>query len=948
MDELEKLKVLIQAELGPYQKDMEAIKKETQNMAGEVEKQTSKVKNAFSGIGSFVKRALIGIGALKLGKDALGLASDAKETESVVDLAFGNMRKYVDDFAKNSIRTHGMSALSAKQTAGDYMLMSQGMGMVDDKAAQMSVNIAKLSADMASMKNTSQEMAKVALSGIWTGETEALKKYGVVMTQANLEEYAHRQGIQGHIQDMTQQQQVMLRYAFVMDAMKMAQGDFARTSDGWAGQTKILTEQWKELIGIIGNGLMVVLLPVLRFINQIMAYLIAFARAVGQVFAKLFGIKGPAEKASSSIAPIGKAAGGTSKNLNNLGSNGSKNLDKVGKAADKAGKKAKGALASFDQLNVLTQPSAEPKSNSGKLPKVGTGGIGSAGVSIPTPDIAPIFTPTNLDFSKMVNITGIESFINNVKEKLRPFIDIIKSIDFGPLGESLGRLWESIKPILSIMGDNFAWILNEILGPFAKWFIEEIAPVAIDIISAALDILEPILDSVSRLGKQLWDNFLEPVAKWTAEKFLDAIIKVRDLLREVGDWMKNNRSTVDDITKSVVLFFGAWKIIELMSFIAQSGGVIAALTALGTAIFGGTIKKIADIAATIALNAMYAGDFIRNIVASTGALIANAAQWVITTGAKIGATVATIAHTAATVAATAATWLFNAALAVLTSPITLVVLAIAALIAIVVLLVKNWDKVKETASRVWEGIKQIWNIVANWFDSNVIQPLGRFFSNLWTGIKQTASDLWNGLKGIFSNVANWFDRNVIQPIGRLFGNMWNGIKRTASDCWDGIVSIFSAGGRVFNGIKEGIVGVFKTVVNWLIGGINSLIAVPFKTINGILNSISGISIAGIEPFSWIGYNPLPVPQIPKLSVGTNYVAREGLAYIHEGEAVVPKKYNPALGNRDEEEKELLREQNSLLRALLEKDNSVYLDGDELKHSNDKRERDQYDRFGYAY
>jgi len=93
-----------------------------------------------------------------------------------------------------------------------------------------------------------------------------------------------------------------------------------------------------------------------------------------------------------------------------------------------------------------------------------------------------------------------------------------------------------------------------------------------------------------------------------------------------------------------------------------------------------------------------------------------------------------------------------------------------------------------------------------------------------------------------------------------------------------------------------VANVFKTIVNAIISGINKVIAVPFDVINGLLNKIRNISILGVAPFKGLWkQNPLPVPQIPKLEVGTNYVAQEGLAYLHEGEAVVPKKYNPAIG-----------------------------------------------------
>ena len=110
-------------------------------------------------------------------------------------------------------------------------------------------------------------------------------------------------------------------------------------------------------------------------------------------------------------------------------------------------------------------------------------------------------------------------------------------------------------------------------------------------------------------------------------------------------------------------------------------------------------------------------------------------------------------------------------------------------------------------------------------------------------------------------------------------------------------NVFSTGGKIFDGIKEGIASTFKTVVNGIIGGINKVISVPFNAINKLLNKIRNVSVAGIEPFKdLIKKNALSVPEIPKLAVGTNRVKEEGLAYLHKNEAVVPEKYNPAITN----------------------------------------------------
>ena len=210
------------------------------------------------------------------------------------------------------------------------------------------------------------------------------------------------------------------------------------------------------------------------------------------------------------------------------------------------------------------------------------------------------------------------------------------------------------------------------------------------------------------------------------------------------------------------------------------------------------------------------------------------------------------------------------------NPISLIIIAIVALIAIIAVL---WNKCEWFREGVMTVINAIWG---------AIQSVGSFIMGVFQNV-------FNFVSGIFTNLWNII-QTVVNTIVSIFSTAWNTIKSVATTVWNGILGLFSAGGKIFTGVVEGIAGVFKTIVNALIRGINKIISIPFNTINGILNFIRNIDVLGVSPFKGLWkQNPLPVPQIPTLNVGTNYIAREGLAYLHEGEAVVPKKYNPAIG-----------------------------------------------------
>lgn len=192
------------------------------------------------------------------------------------------------------------------------------------------------------------------------------------------------------------------------------------------------------------------------------------------------------------------------------------------------------------------------------------------------------------------------------------------------------------------------------------------------------------------------------------------------------------------------------------------------------------------------------------------------------------------------------TGIFAGIMAVLTSPITLVVAAIAALIAIITLLIKNWDSVKEAASTCWDWIVGVWNTAAEWFNNTIIQPIANFFTGMWDGLKNGASNAWEGIKSVFSSVASFF-------------------KNTFTAAWEGVKAVFSTGGKIFDGIKDGIVKAFTTVVNAIIKGINKVVSIPFDGINWALKKIKSIDILGVKPFNWI--KTIGVPQIPLLAQG---------------------------------------------------------------------------------
>ena len=192
------------------------------------------------------------------GAASFKFASDMEESINKVDVAFQNSSDIVKEFAQTSLTSFGISegeALDAAATFGD---MATSMGLSTEAAAEMATSLVGLAGDLASFKNIGIEEANTALKGIFTGETESLKTLGIVMTETQLAAYALEKGITDNVSAMSQADKVMLRYQFILDSTKNAQGDFARTSDGAANQMRIFTEGTKELATSFGQ----ILLPI--------------------------------------------------------------------------------------------------------------------------------------------------------------------------------------------------------------------------------------------------------------------------------------------------------------------------------------------------------------------------------------------------------------------------------------------------------------------------------------------------------------------------------------------------------------------------------------------------------------------------------------------------------------------------------------------------------------
>lgn len=289
---------------------------------------------------------------------SIDIASDLKETQNVVDHVFGQMKYRMEDFSKTAVETVGMSELTAKKIGSRFQSMGKNMGITDaaikrsdefiqkvtgdylkasDSVADMSINLTKLAGDMASFYNVDYEDVAEDMEAVYTGMTRPLRKYGLDLTVATLKEWALANGLNADIKNMTQAEKTMLRYQYVMANTTAAQGDFERTINTWANQTRVAGENLKKLQVILGQIGIYSFKPLVQSFNVAMNDILHLAESTFNSLGTIFGW----QIEITDVGIIDDLADG---------------LEDVEDGYDDAGKEAKkfkNFLLGIDELNLL-------------------------------------------------------------------------------------------------------------------------------------------------------------------------------------------------------------------------------------------------------------------------------------------------------------------------------------------------------------------------------------------------------------------------------------------------------------------------------------------------------------------------------------------------------------------------------------------------------------------
>ena len=457
-------------------------------LTGASNKAAKQATSIFSGMGKKIAGALSIAAFAKFTKDCIEVGSNVTEVQNVVDTAFGDLSHQADLWASNAMTNFGLSELSAKKYMGVFGQMSNAMGITGQAALDMAEDVTGLTGDVASFYNLSTDEAYTKLKSIWTGETETLKDLGVVMTQTNLDQYALNNGFGKTTAKMTEQEKVMLRYQYVTSALSNATGDFVKTQDSWANQTRILTLRFQQLKASLGKGFIALFTPILRGFNNLLAGLQKVADGFSSFVQMLTGanVSTSMGSISSDIAGIGDDASSAADNVGDIGS-----------AAKKTAKDIEKSLAGFDQINKLTEPTDDSSDSSGS-----TGGTSSGIGSV---DLVP-----DVSGSTSNATSEISDFVNKAKKEL----DKLRKWSVSTFSPSMSKIWDGLTKNTDTAKKNLTSAFNDIkaLGPpLLNYFNGPFTNYLVTWVDTNGSILNGLFDSFNTVFSDVWNKAAYPI-----------------------------------------------------------------------------------------------------------------------------------------------------------------------------------------------------------------------------------------------------------------------------------------------------------------------------------------------------------------------------------------------------------------------------------------------------
>lgn len=767
-------------------KSLQSLNKNTVSISNTMSKSFGSMVNSLKKVGAAIGSIVAAGQLVQFGKQAIDAASDLQEVQNVVDTVFGGMSGTINSWAKGAMDAFGLSETSAKQFTSTMGAMLKSSGITGNALQTMSINMAALSADMASFYNLSADQAFEKIRAGISGETEPLKQLGINMSVANLEAYALANGITKSYDAMTQAEQTILRYNYLLSVTGDAQHDFERTSGSWANQTRVLAENFNRLKTVIGEGLIAALTPLVQLLNTLIQRVIDFANAIKAAF-------GGGETTDS---------GGMSQPMQDTASSAATAADNIASANDEA-KKLKNTIGGFDELNILSDDGTSSKSDSSSTDSAISG-------LQPTSVYDSIVQSTDEISEKILETVeklkqGLQPIATLAGQIKQSFIDAFSGDNATRLAEELTRGFDAVLSLVSAVAEAMseAWSIN------GDSFAQSISDALYEVMALVNTITEALAQAFqSEAGTEYFASLLS-----YATAFNDIIAGIASALNEAltrdnagveffESWLSAAASVNNALAAISETVANMWNSEVGVNF-------FSALISLGTT-FNGIVSMIADTFTKVWTNAGLGQSIVDGIVQT----ITNLLQFATALGERFMEAWTNAGQGEATMSA--------------------ILGAVNSIIQLVMRLSESWRNVwdSEATTAIFSGILSTIETIGN-----TVKTVG---DNIRTAFESTGADtqiftaIQDAIQGIVDTASN-----VATELSAAFSGIdWGPIVQAAGNLAEAISNVVQAAAQLAGGViaefGRELAATFSVAGADIINGI----ANALNTVAGALRSIN--------------------------------------------------------------------------------------------------------------
>ena len=807
--------------------------------------------------------------------ESLGKLSGMKVSLSV-DMEGGTL-------TKSGMKDLGLNVQEVTQFAAELASITNSLGQTGDVSLATADAFTKLAGDMSSYYNVDYSQVVNDLKNALSGQTDVLSKYKIFLSDATLETYAYSHGLEKSVDEMTEAEKMQLSLIGILEQSENTWGNLANNINTPANALRELTNNCKEVINVLGQ----LFVPVLEKILPVISGIVMGIENLLTSIAGIFGIE---------------------INMSDMGTG----TDDIATGLE---------VYAGEENTYAPNPSGSITLSEGILAEV-----------------ARYEEVWNQAYDNM------EKKSQQFADKVTAFLEPVKSIfsnlavgDYFSVGQNVGVLVISITDFLKNAIDSVDWhAVGEMIGEFFEginWteVFSSVGELIGEAIGSAFEVLDGVFDAapietmvIGAIGLLKWSGLGKAITSGNLFNNLAALLSGQLL---EGNGIFSKLGNVFALTIGGAGNFGE----SLATEFEGLAPVVAKITEFGKKAepvissignhIGTVVKQIAG-GISMALNSV--GTFIQSIITFLQPFAAAIAGVT-----AIIAGIALAVTNFITMFQEGFSWLNEAIMlvgialvavgAVLLGAPALVAGIVAAIVAVVSTLVvvihENWD-----------AICTFFSSAVEWIYTNIIIPIGEFFVALWMGIADACANLWEGISAVWISVSTWFSANVITPVKSAFKNACDGIGGFFSALWSGIKSgLASAMNAVIGGVESGI--------NFIINGVNKII----KGFNKVVSWAA--EVAGMD---WDGVSTIATVKLARISVYASggfpedgwfrashgeYFGKfdDGTSYIANNRQItsgVASGVASAVRDANAEQNALLREQNILLRQILEKDTGI--------------------------